>query len=149
LIFGYLPAVMSAPLLMAVVGAVVSLSAVSQVSAQQVLYDINFDNQGLGVVATGPAPAYVSSVLFGVPGVVTDFSALQYHPLRFDSIGEQPLPTGYYYTQICLTLAGARNSALDLAYDFVDVGPGHFFTVLFDTNRGVRNFVFYNGEIAF
>lgn len=120
-------------------------------SYSQVLYDINFEtpdqviNQ---VVRTGPAPQYASSIMFGAPVVVPTFAGLTHQPLLFTSNGQSPLGTGYYYTQIRLSLGGIRPPSLDLSFDFTDIGSNHGFRVIFDTPQ-VRNFELYDGQIIF
>jgi len=117
----------------------------------QVLYNINFQTPGQGLnqtVQTGAGPQYVSSIVFGNPQVVSSFAGLTQQPLLFNSNGQTPLGQGYYYTQIQLNLGIPNPPALDLSFDFTDVGSGHFFTIFFDTPE-VRNFQFSQGGISF
>lgn len=124
---------------------------ISWSSNSQVLYSVDFETPDQGVnqiVKTGAAPQYVSSINFGTLMVVSAYGALNDQPLLFDSNGQSPLGTGYYYTQIQLNLTGVQAPTLDLAFDFTDLGSGHSFTVLFDTPQ-VRNFEFFGGQISF
>jgi len=117
-------------------------------SAQGQYYNIDFqtpDQPVNHVVQTGAAPDHVSRIWFGTPMVVPSYGALTNQPLLFDSIGE-PWGSLYYYTQVQLNLV--QSPFVDVAFDFVDVGAGHRFTLLFDTPH-VRNFYFDNGQISF
>jgi hypothetical protein len=125
--------------------------------SQVVLYDIDFqtpDQPINGIVRTGSAPDHVSNILFGTPRVVPAFGSLTHQPLLFNSDGQTPTAYGYYYTQIQLDLADVQVRTLDLSFDFLDTGTGHFFTILFDTlvpfdTLSVRNFEFSYGGISF
>jgi len=115
------------------------------------MYDINFQSADQAVnqvVTTGPAPNHVSSIWFGTPTVVAAFGPLTDQPLLFNSNGQSPMAFGYYYTQIELAFAYVPLPSVDLAFDMVDAGSSHSFTVLFDTPT-VRNFEFNNGQITF
>lgn len=115
------------------------------------MYNINFqsaDQMVNHVVTTGPAPDHVSTIWFGTPTVVPAFGSLTDQPLVFNSNGQGPIGGGYYYTQIGLTLPYVPLPSVDLSFDLVDTGPGHTFTVFFDT-PSVRDFQFDNGQISF
>jgi hypothetical protein len=114
-----------------------------------VLYDIDFQTPGQGVnqtVQTGPAPQYVSSIVFGNPEVVSSFGGLTNQPLLFT--GGSLVFGQNYYTQIQLNFGIPDPQTLDLSFDFTDMGTGHYLTLLFDTPE-VRNFQFNQGGISF
>lgn len=117
----------------------------------QVLYDINFETSDQTInhiVKTGSPPQYISNVMFGAPKVVTAFGGLNQQPLLFDSMGQSPLGTGYYYTQIELRLTGLQAPTLDLQFDLGDLGNSHTFSVMFDTPQ-TRRFDFRAGQVSF
>lgn len=80
--------------------------------------------------------------------VVAAFGPLTGQPLVFNSDGQSPIGSGYYYTQIELAFPYVPLPSVDLSFDMVDTGSSHSFTVFFDTPT-VRNFEFYNGQISF
>jgi hypothetical protein len=129
----------------------VAAATLSCTAFSQVMYNINFQSADQAVnhvVMTGPAPDHVSSIWFGTPTVAPAFGPLTDQPLVFNSNGQAPIGVGYYYTQIGLTFPYVPLPSVDLAFDMVDTGPGHSFTVFFDT-PSVRDFQFDSGQISF
>ncbi len=133
--------------------AVLTVAAVAGISCTSFsqMFDVDFQSadQGLNqTVTTGAPPDHVSAILFGTPTVVPAFGTLTNQPLVFNSDGQSPIGSGYYYTQIELAFANVPLPSVDLAFDMVDTGSGHLLTVFFDTPT-VRNFYFDNGQISF
>lgn len=120
-------------------------------ASSQGIYDIDFQSADQAIndlVTTGAAPDHVSSVVFGAPLVVSAFGPLTDQPLLFNTDGESPIGSGFYYTQIELTIPAVPLSDVDLSFDMVDSGSDHSFTVFFDT-PSVRKFEFNTGQISF
>jgi hypothetical protein len=130
---------------------IVAAAAFSYPGFSQVAYNINFQtaDQAMNqLVTTGAAPDHVSSIWFGTPTVVPTFGPLTDRPLLFNSNGQIPMGSGYFYTQIQLAFAYVPLPGVDLSFDMVDTGSNHSFTVFFDT-ASVRKFQFSNGQISF